>query len=135
MKRDNEAIKVYQSVITDNADAKWTAYAYAGIGQIYTSTGQYASAVEPFRRSDQLEPHAPDTIIALGVALYFTKQYVEAASTLENGLKLRPKDTNVYIMLVRTYVQLGRQDDARRAYGALRQIDSTAADQLKGVIK
>src|SRR6185436_13269927 len=64
--RDDDALKLYQQAIAQNA-VSWEAQYY--LGRIQLESGRYAEAVEPLGKANNLKPDDPDTISSFGIAL------------------------------------------------------------------
>src|SRR5215203_1387117 len=66
LRRDDEALKLYQDAIAQNPGI-WDAQYY--VGRLHLENGRYAQAVEPLENARKLKPDDTDTISSLGVAL------------------------------------------------------------------
>ncbi len=60
------------------------------LGTIYGNHGDYAEALEPFRRAVELEPDSYELQYNLGLTLFRLKRYAEARAPLEAAMALRP---------------------------------------------
>jgi len=79
LRRDDEALKLYQQAIAQNP-AIWDAQYY--LGRIHLENGRYAQAVEPLDNASKLKPDDPDTISSLGVALSKSGRSTDAITYL-----------------------------------------------------
>ena len=79
LRRDDEALKLYQDAIAQNP-AVWETQYY--VGRIHLENGRYAQAVEPLENARKLKPDDPDTISSLGVALSKSGRSAEAITYL-----------------------------------------------------
>jgi len=79
LRRDDEALKLYQDAIAQNP-ALWDAQYY--LGRIHLENGRYAQAVEPLENARKLKPDDTDTISSLGVALSKSGKATEAIAYL-----------------------------------------------------
>jgi len=79
LRRDDEALKLYQDAIAQNP-ALWDAQYY--LGRIHLENGRYAQAVEPLENARKLKPDDTDTISSLGVALSKSGRATEAITYL-----------------------------------------------------
>ena len=79
LRRDDEALKLYQQAIAQNP-AIWDAQYY--LGRIHLENGRYAQAVEPLDNARKLKPDDPDTISSLGVALSKSGKSADAITYL-----------------------------------------------------
>ncbi len=62
----------------------------ASLGALYGQHGDYADAVEPFRRAAELEPDSYELQYDLGLTYFRLKRYAEARAPLEKAAELRP---------------------------------------------
>jgi TonB family protein len=79
LKRDDEALALYQQAIAQNP-AVWDAQYY--LGRIHLENGRYAQAVGPLDNASKLKPDDPDTISSLGMALSKSGKGAEAITYL-----------------------------------------------------
>ena len=79
LRRDDEALKLYQEAIAQNP-AIWDAQYY--LGRLHLENGRYAQAIEPLETARKLKPDDPDTISSLGVALSKSGRSAEAITHL-----------------------------------------------------
>jgi len=79
LRRDDEALKLYQEAIAQNPGT-WDAQYY--LGRIHLENGRYAQAVEPLESARKLKPDDTDTISSLGVALSKSGRSTEAIAYL-----------------------------------------------------
>jgi TonB family protein len=86
LRRDDEALKLYQDAIAQNP-AIWDAQYY--LGRIHLENGRYAEAVEPLESARKLKPDDTDTISSLGVALSKSGRSAEAIAYLTRVTALK----------------------------------------------
>jgi len=86
LRRDDEALKLYQDAIAQNA-ALWDAQYY--LGRIHLENGRYAQAVEPLENARKLKPDDTDTLSSLGVALSKSGRSSEAIAYLTRIVALK----------------------------------------------
>jgi len=79
LRRDDEALKLYQEAIAQNP-AVWDAQYY--VGRLHLENGRYTQAVEPLENARKLKPEDTDTISSLGVALSKSGRSAEAITYL-----------------------------------------------------
>lgn len=77
--RDDEALKLYEQILAQNATI-WDAQYY--VGRIHLENGRYAQAVEPLENALKLKPEDPDTISSLGIALSRSGKSADAITYL-----------------------------------------------------
>ncbi|HYV82481.1 MAG TPA: tetratricopeptide repeat protein [Pyrinomonadaceae bacterium] len=86
LRRDDEALKLYQDAIAQNP-AIWDAQYY--LGRIHLENGRYAEAVEPLESARKLKPDDTNTISSLGVALSKSGRSAEAIAYLTRIVALK----------------------------------------------
>src|SRR5689334_2887023 len=79
LRRDDEALKLYQTAIAQNPNV-WEVQYY--VGRIHLENGRYTQAVDPLENALKLKPDDPDTISSLGVALSKSGRTAEAITYL-----------------------------------------------------
>ncbi len=77
--RDDEALKLYEQIVAQNA-AIWDAQYY--LGRIHLENGRYEQALEPLENARKLKPDDPDTISSLGIALSRSGKSADAITYL-----------------------------------------------------
>ena len=86
--------------------------------------GQVDEAASFTRRAMRLNPHYPSQYAAvLGQAYYFSGQYHEAASVLEDAVSRNSTRLASRVFLVATLSHLGRLEDARWEASELLTLD------------
>ena len=79
-------------------------------------SGQAEEAEENARLAMRINPHYPPSYLhALGRALFYRGQYMEAARIFERALSRSPDRTQTYMRLAATYGHLGRLEEAEAA--------------------
>ena len=86
LRRDDEALKLYQDAIAQNP-AIWDAQYY--LGRLHLENGRYAQAVEPLESARKLKPDDTGTISSLGVALSKSGRSAEAIAYLTRIVALK----------------------------------------------
>jgi len=94
--------------------------AYANLANVLNYDGQYAKALESINYAMRLNPEAPfDYRWIKGHTHYLLGQPEEAVVWLEGVRDSNPAFSNVYQLLIATYVELGQIDDAEWAASEL----------------
>ena len=89
------------------------------MGWVLECLGRHQEAAEWTEKTMRLDPFHPDGLYdGLGTSLYSLGRYEEAVAAFGRMKKLPPW---VHRNLVAAYAQLGRLDDARRAFAALEE--------------
>jgi tetratricopeptide (TPR) repeat protein len=81
------------------------------LGTIYGDRGDYAEALEPFRRAAQLDPGSYEAQYNLGLTYFRLKRYAEAREPLMKAVALRPDVFKLNALLGAVLFELG--DDAQ----------------------
>ena len=103
------AIRLNPSDLFSNQQMAW----------VLECLGRHQEAVEWTEKSMRLDPFYPDDVYdQLGTALYSLGRYEEAAAAIG---RIKKPSSWVYRNLIAAYGQLGRLDDARRAFAALEE--------------
>ena len=79
LRRDDEALKLYEEAIARNP-AVWETQYY--VGRLHLENGRYTQAAEALEKARNLKPDDPDTISSLGVALSKSGRSAEAITYL-----------------------------------------------------
>jgi len=103
-----------------------SAYAYSVLGSVLAWAGRPQEAIPFFNKSLRLSPIPIDsgTLNRLGHAYRQLGQYEEAVATLKKALQLYGADHLVaHLVLASTYVQMGREKEARAEATEIMRID------------
>jgi tetratricopeptide (TPR) repeat protein len=91
-KRDDEAIKVFETVLRQVPDHP---QATINLALLYAARGDYSRAVPLFERVRRQQPDNLSVLSQLGFALYQLKSFDEAAAVLASAASLAPTDPDV----------------------------------------
>ena len=83
------------------------------LGELYTERGDYASAQKFFARLVQLDPTEAKNHFKLGYTYELLRQFNDAAASYLDGLQLDANNPAGNVGLGRTYLALGRPEEAR----------------------
>jgi Flp pilus assembly protein TadD len=132
--RSNEALSLLQEKVNyfENSPAIRDAY-----GQLLVQAGRFGDAVDMFRQASVLAEDDLTLRERFGLALYYDKQYVEAAEVigklLENdGFKDR---ADLLAALGQAQLQTGKARDAKRSFEAATQKDPSSARTWLGLAR
>lgn len=134
MDRQEEALQVLQD---RTSNFEHSAVLHDAIGQILVQLGRNHEAVEQFRQACVLETDDDSIREHLGLALYYDRQYREAAEEIAR-LVTRDGYTrrgDLYTMLGETQMQLGRYRDARASFETATEIDPALASAWLSLAK
>ncbi|MEP0821377.1 MAG: tetratricopeptide repeat protein [Ignavibacterium sp.] len=137
--RIGEAVTEYERVVSGDPTNKDNLYV---LGVLYRSSGNYQKAVDSFSKAYKVDPEFTDALFDLGATYYnwgvdlmraaeekgdatnqHKEKFKDALPYIEEVSKRRPDDVQVWETLGTIYAQLGRQDDALKAFDR--------ADELK----
>lgn len=89
------------------------------LAQMDIAAGNTEAAISASRAITVLEPQNPVRFFQLGVLLFSTKQYAEAATALEQAVALGKGYANASFYLALVYDALGRTEEAREQLDAI----------------
>jgi len=115
-------IEAYQGMIAANPG---DAVAYAGLGEIYLSTGRYSEAVDQFNQAISIDGSQASFHGQLGEAYYAMGMVDIAIRELEAGLALDANYQPILLDLGNVYAQSGKQDEARKLWQKAYDINAT----------
>jgi adenylate cyclase len=99
---------------------------YMFLGQSLSSAGRPKEAIPLLKKSMRLSPlsqrQASMSLYRLGVAYRLMGHYEEALSALKKAADIRPNFWAIQLSLAATYINLGREEEARAAAGEVRRI-------------
>ena len=99
------------------------------MGNALMDQGQFAMAVECYRRALQLHPQAADVLVDLGSCQHALGQFQEAIANFKKGLEYDPAHKIAKFNLGIAYADLGDSAQARQWWQQL--VDEGAPDQLR----
>ncbi len=89
--------------------------ALARMGDTYFEGGNYARAIDIYRKVLVLDPKDIDTYNDLGLAYYYSGQANLALDTLRKGTEIMPSYQRVWLSLGFVLMSMGKNDEARPA--------------------
>jgi tetratricopeptide (TPR) repeat protein len=111
-----DASAEFNEVLESDAGDSDKAIALTYLGMISTDTGDYAQAVEYFRRALLYDRDNPEILKHLALALRYKKDYNEAISQVKLSLEKSPRDVDALILLGNIYFEMARYSDAADQY-------------------
>lgn len=131
--RISEAVAEYEQAVEDDPEDKQNQYI---LGVLNRSTGNYEKAVACFSKALELDSEFTDALFDLGATYYnwgvdmmrsaeekgqastaHKEKFSQALPYIERVSEQKPDDAQVWETLGTIYAQLGRQDDAMKAFG------------------
>ena len=121
LQQHEEAIAEAQRAITlDPNDAD----SYVSLASALSLAGRTDEALGWVERAMRLNPHYPSYYLyQLGLIQFCMEQFGKALVSLEKATALNPDDRWSYRLLLATYGQLGRSEDATKALWAIKERD------------
>lgn len=99
-----------------NAAAEFT------IGEIARRDGDWATAIEHFKRATNLDAGFVEAFLALGMSLNAAGRFPEAIPPLERYIKMQPEDPAGHYQLATTYSRSGNKAAAERELAEQRRL-------------
>ncbi len=98
--------------------------------------GRHEEAIPHFERAIRLNPFGPPNFWHhMAIAYGQTGQYDKAIAALKRALQREPKDVLAYIILTGTYMNAGREEEARAAAAEILKIDPNfSAERMAAII-
>lgn len=113
LKRDDEALALYEKVVAQKADVWEVQY---HLGRIYLEHGKYAKAVEAFNNALKLKPREPEIISGLGIALTKSGKNIEAIPYLTQVVDMERYIQEDFYNLGETYANEGQWSKAAEIF-------------------
>jgi TolB-like protein/Tfp pilus assembly protein PilF len=89
-------------------------FSQGNLARLLMNAGRPEEAIPWYKRAIRLNPYAPSSrYYNLGYALWMMGQYNEALEAGEESRKRNPDEMFSHILLAVTYIELGRDEDAR----------------------
>lgn len=112
---------------------KTFAFAYAKIGDIQASRGDYTAAKANYVLALRASPYQTDYAMRLGQAYRMLGQIAESARAYLCACDIDPGSFKANLELANCYLQLGRIHQAQEYYGRALQIDPTSAEAFQNL--
>jgi TolB-like protein/tetratricopeptide (TPR) repeat protein len=122
MKREWDKSLAYaeKAVVTDPNGAD----AYTWLGNCLKFAGRPQEAIPLYKKAMRLNPHPPVWYyINLGSAYHMLGRYEDAIEQYKKSLALSPNSLPTYLCLCDTYMEMGREDEARAAVKEVMRIN------------
>lgn len=101
-----------ENIVKDRSNPSWRLVA----GYAYSRQHQHARAIENFQEAVRLEPDMPEGWNLLGQEYRLSGRPERAVTTLNNALLVLRESPMTHFVLGESYTDLGRHDQAARAY-------------------
>ena len=116
-----EAVNAAKKAITLNPNS---ADAYEQLGSTYYWTGRFTEALDYVKKAIRLNPMPPSYyFLRLGSIYFALERYEEALDIYKKAVEIAPTYLYAYVHLAVTYINMGREHDAREAASKALSID------------
>ncbi len=125
--RFNEAIPLFEKAIELDPELE---YAYMNLAVCHSRINQYTKSIEVLKVLTEKKPNNTDAWLSIAVNYLRMKNWRAAISPLRKTIELDPKNSQAYYNLGIAYLNLRDNDNARRVYLQLKEIDPNMAARL-----
>jgi len=125
--RFNEAIPLFEKAIELDPELE---YAYMNLAVCHSRLNQYTKSIETLRILTQKRPNNADAWLSIAVNYLRLKNWRAAVAPLRKTIELDPKNAQAYYNLGIAYLNMRDNDNARRVYLQLKEIDANMAARL-----
>ncbi len=124
-----EAIQRYENVLRLAAESGLRSIAFANMGSIYRTSGNYVRARENYEAALQLNPDLPIALVGMGLLAQKGWDYSRAATQYAHAMSVEPTSVG-YLLLAKALEQGRRPDEAKEAFERARTLShNLQADQ------
>jgi tetratricopeptide (TPR) repeat protein len=125
--RWHEAIKAFEKSALNEPDY---ALAYFGLGITYSRLEFWEKALASYAKAVALSPNHAEAYLGLGVAYTVLGRNHDALEVCKKAVKVKPEYAQAHYALALIYLKLGDQASALEAWGVLRKLDRSLADEV-----
>ena len=108
---------------------------YDMLGQIYGNYGDFKKSLLFLKKSSQLDPKSPTSLISLAVAYQFNRDFKNQAIVLKKLIKLIPEDVLVLRMAIQSAAFSDDIDFARKSLILIKKYNNRAFNQAYSCLK
>jgi pentatricopeptide repeat protein len=123
----DQAIRRFRALVARNP---YDARAYYGLGDAYIQKARergdvtyFNLAEQALRKALELRPGYGDALRHLAFVLYTRHDFAGAAAEAQKAIELTPADGHAYGILGDAYLEIGKYDEAERAYHRMMERD------------
>ena len=98
--------------------------AYIRLVVMMTAFGRTDEALAAAARTQELDPLAANSMLAMGYSLYFARRYEDAISEMRKAVEMHPHAYRLYIVLAWAHEALGQTRDAVSALERFRNVQN-----------
>jgi superkiller protein 3 len=114
LRQYDDAIVAYNQALSVEPAYAQAYKVHREIGSVYIRTGRSTEAIQPLKRSIELNPRYATAHWELGSAYHFLARYSEAVESLSKAAQLEPQTANIHTALGDAYQHLGRAAEAEK---------------------
>ncbi|HOY68203.1 MAG TPA: tetratricopeptide repeat protein [Candidatus Ozemobacteraceae bacterium] len=126
----DEAVTLYEKILTLQPTHGG---ALTRLGLKALDEAQYQKALELFTKAREASPDNRETLRGLAFALHHNEKHAEAVSQFKTVLDLDEKDPEAWMLLGKSYEQLGKVKEASEALEKAKQLGRTD-ETIKGLV-
>ena len=108
---------------------------YDMLGQIYGNYGDFKKSLLFLKKSSQLDPKSPTSLISLAVAYQFNRDFKNQAIVLKKLIKLIPEDVLVLRMAIQSAAFSDDIDFAKKSLSLIKKYNNRAFNQAYSFLK
>jgi tetratricopeptide (TPR) repeat protein len=128
--REVPIIDAIPEMKADDQSAIENADVYSQIGNNFYDQGEYADAIDAYKKTIKIDPNDTTTyknlVIAynnMGVDYYNQEMYIDAINAYQRAIQLDKNNTSIYDNLGLVYYTIGKHEEAIYAYKKAIQLD------------
>jgi protein O-mannosyl-transferase len=125
-----QAIARYQNLLRFAGEPGIRSQAFANLGSIYRSLGQYQLAEQHYRSALALNPDLPIALVGTGLLAQKGWDYSRAAAQYQHAMQVQPTSVG-YLLLAKALAQGGHPVEAQQAFEHAKQLSNNLQDDLK----
>jgi len=125
-----QAIARYQNVLRFAGEPGIRSLAFANLGSLYRSLGQYQPAKENYEAALQLNPDLPIALVGTGLLAQKGWDYSRAAAQYEHAMQVQPTSVG-YLLLAKALARGGHPAEAQQALEHAKQLSNNLEDDQR----
>jgi hypothetical protein len=127
---NREAVDRYNFVLRRAVEPGIRATAFANLGSIYRSLGDYSRAKENYDSALQINPDLPIALVGSGLLAQKGWDYSLAAAQYAHAMRVEPTRVG-YLLLAKALQQSGRDSEAAQAWQKAQQLSANLQNDQK----
>lgn len=122
-----EAIKAFEKAALAEPDYE---LAYFALGITYSRLEFWEKALASFAKAVALSPYHAESYLGLGVVYTVLGRNNDALEVCRKAVQIKPEYAQAHYALALIYLKLGDKASALEAWGVLRKLDRSLADEV-----